>query len=176
MNKYLPLSIISPLVVILDQITKWIIQSQIVLGQRIAVIEGYFDITHVRNKGAAFGMFSTWEAPQREWFFYGVSAVALVVLITLYVKSRPTERRIQIPLALIFGGAIGNLIDRFSRGEVIDFLRFHWHNQTAEFTLLGKPFKILLVWPSFNVADIAISCGAIYLAVVLLFFERRKKT
>lgn len=174
MKKYLPLILIAPLVVISDQWTKHLIKLKLTLGQKITVWEGYFDIVHVRNKGAAFGIFSEWDHPHREWFFYGVAAVALIILISLYVKSRPEERRLQIPLALILGGAMGNLIDRLSGGEVVDFLRFHWHNHTAQFSLLGKPFKILLVWPSFNVADIAITCGAIYLAIVILFFDGKR--
>jgi signal peptidase II len=174
MKKYLPLVLLTPLVVLLDQLSKWIIVTHLTLGQKITVWEGYFDIVHVHNQGAAFGLFSEWNYPHREWFFYAISAVALAILISLYTKSRPDERRIHIPLALILGGAIGNLIDRLQRGEVVDFLRFHWHNRLAEFTVMGKPFKIFLVWPSFNIADAAITCGAIYLAIVLLFLDRKK--
>lgn len=175
MKKYLPLAVIAPLVVLLDQFTKWMIMTRMALGEKTTVWEGYFDIVHVRNQGAAFGIFSEWNHPYREWFFFAISAVALIILISLYIKSRPDERRIQIPLALILGGAVGNLIDRLARGEVVDFLRFHWHDHTAQFTLFGKPFKILLVWPSFNVADIAITCGAISLAIVMLFLDKNRR-
>lgn len=174
MKKYLPLIILPPLVVILDQWTKWIINSKLAIGAQITVWTGYFDIVHIRNQGAAFGMLSGWNSEVREFFFYGISILALIILLTIYIRSQPKERRIQIPLAIILGGAMGNLIDRLSHGEVIDFLRFHWHNQTAQFTLLGKTYRILLVWPSFNVADIAITCGAIYLAIVILFFDSKK--
>jgi len=174
MKKYLPLGIIPPLVILLDQITKWIIHAKIGMGEKIPVIPGYFEIVHYRNTGAAFGMFSQWHSEYREWFFYGVTVVALVALTVLYIKTKAGERRIQIPLALILGGALGNLIDRIFRGSVIDFLRFHWQEQTAHFNVFGKNFDILLVWPSFNVADMAITCGALYLAVVLLFFEKKK--
>ena len=174
MKKYLPLALVTPLVVLLDQFSKWLIITRVEMGQKVTVWEGFFDIVHVHNQGAAFGLFSEWDYPHREWFFYAVSAVALTILISLYVKSRPDERRIHIPLALILGGAIGNLIDRLRQGEVVDFLRLHWHNQTAEFVLLGKPYKIYLVWPSFNIADAAITCGAIYLAIVILFLDRKK--
>jgi signal peptidase II len=176
MKKYLPLIIITPDVIILDQLSKWFILTHLALGEKITVLTGFFDIVHVRNQGAAFGLLSEWNHPNRVWFFYLISAVALTILVSLYVKSRPDERRLHIPLALILGGAIGNLMDRLVRGEVVDFLRFHWHNQTAEFTLLGKPFKILLVWPSFNVADIAITCGAIALAIVILFLDKKKQS
>lgn len=174
MKKYWPLIVFTPLVVLLDQITKWVIKSQLALGTKIVVWEGYFDIVHVRNKGAAFGMLSAWQSEWRGYFFYGISLLALIALTVLYVKSKPTERRIQIPLALILGGAIGNLIDRSYQGEVVDFLRFHYYNQVADFTVLGKHFRFLMSWPSFNIADIAITCGAIFLAIVILFFDRKK--
>jgi len=174
MKKYLPLIILSPLVVILDQITKWVINSSMVIGEKITVLPGYFDIVHIRNRGAAFGMLSTWDSDMREFFFYGISLVALIILLVIYIRSKPSERRIQIPLAIILGGAIGNLIDRLFFGEVIDFLRFHWHNEYANFSIFGETYRILLVYPSFNVADIAITCGAIYLALVILFFDSKK--
>ncbi len=175
MKKYLPLWVIPPVIILLDQWTKYIIHSKVRFGEKITVIQGYFEIVHIRNRGAAFGMFSQWSSHYREWFFYGVTLVALVALTVLYVKTKPQERRIQIPLALILGGAIGNLIDRIYRGSVIDFLRFHWQEKTAHFDLFGNDFSLLLVWPSFNVADIAISCGAIYLAIVILFFDTKSR-
>lgn len=174
MKKFLPLILIPPVVILLDQLTKWWINANVAFGVKLSVIPGYFEIVHIRNRGAAFGMFSGWDSHYREYFFYGVTLVALVALTTLYVKSQPGERRVQIPLALILGGAVGNLIDRVFRGSVIDFLRFHWQEKTAHFDLFGKDFDILLVWPSFNVADIAITCGALTLAVVLLFFEPKR--
>jgi len=174
MKKYLPLFTIPPLIILLDHITKfWVVQS-IAFGERISVITGYFELTHVRNEGAAFGMLSTWNSEYRVWFFYGISLVAFVALLFLYLKTKSGERKIQIPLALILGGALGNLFDRASRGNVVDFLRFHWRNEIADFTILGQHFRFLLVWPSFNVADIAITCGALYLAIVVLFFDTKK--
>src|SRR5690606_11670701 len=116
-------------------------------GEKIPVIPDYFEIVHIRNRGAAFGMFSQWDSHYREWFFYGITLVALVALTLLYAKTKPGERKVQIPLALILGGALGNLVDRIFRGSVIDFLRFHWREQTAHFNLFGKDFQIVLVWP-----------------------------
>lgn len=174
MKKYLPLIILSPLVVILDQITKYLILKNLRIREQITMIPGYFEIVHVRNEGAAFGILSTWNSNGREWFFYVVSGIALIALVALYIKTREGERRVQIPLALILGGAIGNLIDRLNHGNVVDFLRFHWRDAIADFSLFGKEFRFYLSWPSFNVADIAITCGALYLVIVLLFFDKGK--
>ncbi len=177
MKKYLPLFWIPPLVLILDQITKAWVVARLAFGEKKVVIPGYFDITHVRNKGAAFGMFSEWDSDYRILFFYGLTVLALGALITLYAKTQERERSIQIPLALILGGAIGNLLDRCFRGEVVDFLRLHWQDRLAHWSFFGKDFQFYLVWPSFNVADIAITCGALALALGMLFSEEdpRKK-
>ncbi len=164
--------ILSPAVILLDQFTKYWITLKLPVGGKITVLKNYFDIVHVRNQGAAFGMLSQWDSGIREWFFYGVSILAMLALFFLYRKSKENERRIHIPLALILGGAIGNLIDRVTRGDVVDFLRFHWQNKVADLPYFGKVF---LSWPSFNVADIAITCGAIYLVIVILLFETRTK-
>lgn len=166
--------IFTPLVILLDQLSKYWINIHFYLGEKLSVLPGYFDLVHYRNRGSAFGMFSGWDSPWRDYFFYLLSFAAFIVLLSLYYKSKPKERRLQIPLALILGGAIGNLLDRFSYGEVIDFLRVHWHNQTAHFSVLGKEFHIQLVWPAFNVADSAITVGALWLAIVLLFFHQEK--
>jgi signal peptidase II len=175
MKKYLPLFIISPLVVILDQITKFLIVKNLAIGDRIVVLSNYFDIVHLRNEGAAFSAFADWESTGRAWILYGASLLAMTALFFIYWKSKETERRIQIPLALIFGGAVGNLIDRLRYGNVVDFLRLHWHEKIVDFELFGNPFRVYLSWPAFNVADAAVTCGAILLVIVLLFFDTRRE-
>ncbi len=175
MKKYLPLFWIPPLVLLLDQISKAWVVARVAFGEKIAILPGYFDITHVRNKGAAFGMFSEWDSDYRVFFFYGLTLVALGALMTLYAKTQAQERRIQIPLALILGGALGNLLDRYFRGEVVDFLRLHWQDRLAHWSFFGKEFQVYLVWPSFNVADIAITCGAFALALGMLLSEDAPK-
>jgi len=119
-------------------------------------------------------MLSTWNSGYREWFFYGISFLALLALFIIYNKSKVTDRKIHIPLALILGGAIGNLIDRWRFGNVVDFLRFHWQETVTNFEIFGKPIRIYLSWPSFNVADVAITCGALALIIVLIFFDSKK--
>jgi len=79
------------------------------------------------------------------------------------------ERRVQIPLALILGGAIGNLLDRFYQGPVTDFLHAHWQDKIAS---IGS-YRFVLSWPAFNIADSAITCGAIALMLVILFGKKK---
>lgn len=173
MKKYLPLIVISPLVVILDQITKiWIIYN-VALGGRVQVFPGFFEIVHIKNPGAAFGMLAGWDSGMRNWFFFGIGFVALVALYTLYAKTDEKDRGVQIPLALILGGAVGNLLDRLYLGVVTDFLLFHWENKVADFSVLGKNFRFALSWPAFNIADSAITCGAIFLVLQILFAKKK---
>jgi signal peptidase II len=98
----------------------------------------------------------------------------MVILFVLYAKTEERERRVQVPLALILGGAVGNLLDRLYQGVVTDFLLFHWRNEIADFAFLGKNFRFALSWPAFNIADSAITCGAIFLVIQILFFAKKK--
>ncbi len=175
MKKYYPLLLFPPLVVLFDQLTKIWVLREVPLGGQIVVIPGIFEIVHVKNRGAAFSMLADWDSEMRNWFFFGISLLAMLALFALYAKTKPEERRVQVPLALIFGGAIGNLIDRVLYGEVTDFLGFHWHDKIADFKLLGRHFRFALSWPAFNIADSAITCGALFLVVLILFFGHSKK-
>ena len=157
------LVIIGSLVLLLDQFTKIWVNHSIVEGQHISVISRYFDLVHYRNSGAAFGMFAGWLSPWREIFFYVISAVALIFLIYYFVKTPLSQKGILISLSMILSGALGNLIDRIFRGNVVDFLLFHWHDKVAHFSLFGKSYTMELVWPAFNVADSAISVGVVLL-------------
>lgn len=139
MLKWLCLSLI---VLILDQWSKITIDSMMSLYQSIAIIP-YFNLTYVRNAGAAFSFLSGAGGWQR-WFFATIAvAISSVLTIWLY-RLKANETLLAIALSLILGGAIGNLIDRLAYGYVIDFLDVYyqtWH------------------WPTFNVADMAISLG-----------------
>ncbi len=171
MKKYRPLLFYPALVVLLDQVTKYWILKNIPLQRALPVWEGYFDLVHFRNRGVAFSLFDGMQAAGHQWFFYAVTLVAAGALFGLYRKTAELDRKTQIPLALILGGALGNLIDRLRLGEVVDFLYFHWQNRIADFELLGRHFRFPLAWPAFNVADSAITCGALYLAVKVLFLD-----
>ena len=146
--------VIALVVLVLDRATKWLVASKIALHDSISIIPGFFRLTHVQNRGAAFGLFS--ESPS-EWKV-GVlvlfSLVALVVVSALLWKNSHTITSTGVGLALILGGALGNLWDRILAGHVVDFLLFYIRSYQ---------------WPAFNVADAAIVMGAFLLVAEILF-------
>jgi signal peptidase II len=153
--KYGRLGIVAALVVILDQITKAIILAQVPLYETIPVIPGFFNITHIQNPGGAFGFFAGGSILLRKIVFLLLSSVAVVFVLYLYHTVPMRYRWLSFGLALIFGGAIGNLIDRIRFDvKVVDFLDFY----------IGRYH-----WPSFNVADSAITVGVTIFAIHILF-------
>jgi len=154
-NKYLWVGSIIGIVLLLDQVTKYIIGKHVSLFEVIPVIPGFFNITHVRNKGAAFSLFSGAPEAFRSLFFATVTIVAIVVIVLLIRKTN--ERLLIVAFSLIAGGAVGNLIDRVRYGEVVDFIQ--WYVKSY-------------YWPSFNIADSAITVGVCLLAVDMLFHKQ----
>ncbi len=155
------LLLVSSLVFALDHFTKWLVVKYIPYTSGFAVIENYFDLVHYRNKGAAFGFLSGWDSPFRDVVFYILALCAVFFLFSFLKQiSKPSG---VIPIALIFGGALGNVVDRIFRGGVVDFLSLHWHNQTVSWTIFDRFFDLNLTWPAFNVADSAISIGVVWL-------------
>ena len=144
------------IIVPLDQLTKIYISSIMALHESYTVVPGVFNIAHVRNPGAAFGFLADASAPFRSIFFTAVGIAAIGVILYLLKKVKDEEFFLVVPLSLVLSGAIGNLIDRIRLGEVIDFLDFH----------IGPHH-----WPAFNIADSAISIGA----VLLIYFVLNKK-
>lgn len=144
--------------VLIDQATKLYIDGSMRLYDSIPVIDNFFQIYYVRNRGAAFSFLSnaSWRLP----FFIGVSLIAAVVILVASRKLRDDQSLAQLSLAMIFSGAIGNLIDRVRLGEVIDFIDVHWYRHH---------------WPAFNVADSLICVGVFLLAVDMLLEEKRQK-
>ena len=148
---------ITVLVILLDQATKAWILSTMRLYDSFVVIGGFFNITHVRNPGAAFGFLAA-APPMFRYTFFIVVTVAAILLILHYLRnSRIEAPSLVSALALILAGAVGNLIDRVRFGEVVDFL---------------DVYIVSYHWPAFNVADSAITVGAAILIVVLL--QKRK--
>jgi signal peptidase II len=146
--------LIAALVVILDRAAKWAVASNISLHDNIQIIPGFFRLTHVENRGAAFGIFA--DSPS-EWKIAGLamfSIVALTIVAVLLWRNNHSMNSTGIGLALILGGAVGNLWDRLLSGRVVDFLLFY----------VG-PYQ----WPAFNVADSAIVVGAGLLVIEILF-------
>ena len=139
-----PFAVIAGLVVVLDQLTKWLVLAKMPLYQSIPVIPGFFNLTHIRNPGGAFGFMAAGSQGVRNLLFLGVAVLAMGLIVYFYRSTPRTYPYLAAALAGIFGGAVGNLIDRLRFGEVVDFLDFY----------LG-----IYHWPAFNVADSAISVG-----------------
>jgi signal peptidase II len=146
--------LIALFVLLLDRATKWVIARNIALHGNIQVIPDFFRITHVENRGAAFGLFadspSQWKIATLVLF----SIVALVIVSALLWRNSHSMSTTGVGLSLILGGALGNLWDRLLSGRVVDFLLFY----------IGQ-----YQWPAFNVADSAIVIGAGLLVFEILF-------
>lgn len=159
-KKYLVLLLISGLLVSLDQITKLYVHTQFRLGESWGVFPQFFNITYVRNYGAAFGFLAESHPSFREVFFLAMPPIALVIILMILRTVEDRDWKQIISLSCIFGGAIGNYIDRLRFRFVIDFLDFHWKNTYS--------------WPAFNVADSAIVMGVLTL-LFSLAKERQQK-
>lgn len=143
-------------IVVVDQISKIIVDRNMPLHHSIPLIEGVFNLTYVRNTGAAFGIFSGSHEAFRLPFLILVSVVAIGFIVVMLRRLRPGETGLVTALAFILGGALGNLIDRLVYGEVIDFLDFYWSSYH---------------WPAFNVADSFITVGV---AITLFYLIRAR--
>ncbi|NBI29440.1 signal peptidase II [Chengkuizengella marina] len=154
--------LIAFIMILLDQISKWMIINYLEIGDRISVIGDFFQITSHRNKGAAFGIL------QNKQLFFIIITIIIVVMVIWFLEQSKKENRpvLCVALSLILGGAIGNFIDRVRMGEVVDFLSFNF-----KFTLFG--FEVDYPFAIFNIADSAIVVGAI-LAAVITFFSVKK--
>ncbi len=145
---------ITLIVVVLDQATKMMVMAWIPLYHSISVIPGFFDLTHIHNPGGAFGFMAASHAGLRNLLFIGVSSLAMVMLIYFYRNTPKTHPWLATALAMIFGGAVGNLIDRLRFREVVDFLDVY----------VGAYH-----WPAFNVADSAITIGITIFIIHVVF-------
>ena len=153
---------LSGLVIVIDQITKRLVDTRMQLNESIPLLPS-FQLTYLRNQGAAFSFLSGAGGWQR-WFFI-VLALAVAGFIVWLLRSHPGQKLFAFSLSMILGGAIGNVIDRLLHGYVVDFLDFHW------------PFLAPLFhhghFPAFNLADAAITAGAIGLMLDELLRVRR---
>lgn len=157
-RKYFILILTTVVIVLLDILTKAYITSNLFLHESVGVIDGFFNITYVRNPGAAFG-FLAGASPVFRSLFFGAITVAVIILIVYYiVKNKAGTSLESFSLSLILSGALGNLIDRVRFGEVIDFLDVY----------IGSHH-----WPAFNVADSAITVGAVLMIADLLLYKKK---
>ena len=153
MHKYRTAIIVTSVVVIIDQLSKWLVIKYIPLYGRVKLLP-FLDITHIRNPGAAFGIFRDMPESLRLPLFVLVLIAAIAVIFYFLSKTSAGDKLLVVSLSLILGGAIGNSIDRFSLRYVTDFIDFHW---------FGNPS---LHWPPFNLSDTAITIG-----VILILFD-----
>ena len=153
---------IALVILLADQLTKLLIVDSFLLGDSQPVTT-FFNLVRVHNSGAAFSMLSTASGWQR-WFFTGIGIVATFFILWL-LRSHPTQKLFCFALALVLGGAVGNVIDRIAYGHVVDFLDFHWDWLSPVF-YEGH-------FPAFNVADSAISVGAVCLILDELIRVKR---
>src|SRR5215470_15065051 len=137
----------------LDRWTKSLVQARFALNESISVIDGLFNITYVRNTGVAFGIFSSVTSPAKSLLLSLFTIIAAVVVVIYSFSTRVRNRLLQMSLGLILGGALGNLYDRLRFGYVVDFLELYFRDYH---------------WPSFNVADSAISAGVFLLALEII--------
>ena len=147
--------LLSAIIIVLDLYTKYLVQQAFEYADRLT-ITSYFDLVRYHNEGAAFSFLADAGGWQK-WFFTAIAAIASIFIVYL-LKKHHTEKLFSLGLALVLGGALGNLYDRVTLGYVVDFLSFHVND---------------LYWPAFNVADAAISVAAGLL--IIDFFIQKKK-
>jgi signal peptidase II len=147
---------VSAAILILDHYSKWLALRHLDSGPSIELVPGYLRLSLVQNTGVAFGLLNNFDAAWKPFALAGLAVVA-IVFILFYAARTPADRRLMhTALAVTLGGIAGNFIDRITRGSVVDFIEFHVHDR--------------FYWPTFNVADSAITVG---LAILLLDTFRR---
>jgi signal peptidase II len=157
-SKMALLASVAGAVLILDQASKALVLTHLPLGGSLPVIPGFFDLTHVHNPGGAFGFLSGMSADIRGLLFVAVSLLAAGLILYFYWQTPVDQRVLAVGISLLFGGAIGNLVDRIRFGIVVDFLDLYAGD---------------LHWPAFNVADSAITVGVVIFGYHILFRKIR---
>lgn len=160
MNRIFKMCVMIATVIICDQISKGLVQQKFFLGESIPVIPDFFHLTYVRNPGAAFGMLAFAPDYIRMPLFFALPVIACFWLLYLIWSTRNTNFLHCLAYSLIFAGAVGNLIDRFTMNYVVDFFDFFWRSHH---------------FAAFNIADSAISIAAGLLIVDLLFLSKKNE-
>ncbi|MGE8501058.1 MAG: signal peptidase II [Pseudomonas sp.] len=157
---HLPWLLLSVLILVVDRVTKDFFEGSLNMYQRIQVIPDYFDWTLAYNTGAAFSFLADADGWQR-WFFAAIAIVVSVVLVVWLKRLKRHETLLAVALAMVLGGALGNLYDRVVLGHVVDFILVHWQNRWY--------------FPAFNLADTFITIGAILLALDMFKSDKSVK-
>ncbi|MFW6415308.1 MAG: signal peptidase II [Thermodesulfobacteriota bacterium] len=140
-------------ILLLDQVVKFYVQANFTALDKEIVVPGFFNLVYVLNKGAAFGILNREDIYWQTYFFLGISLVAILVILYLLYSIEDRDKYLLFGMGAILGGALGNLVDRVRLGMVIDYLDFYF-----------KSFH----WPAFNIADTAITLGAISVLISLI--------
>lgn len=157
---HLPWLLLSVLILVVDRGSKDFFEGSLSMYQRIQVIPDYFDWTLAYNTGAAFSFLADADGWQR-WFFAAIAIVVSVVLVVWVKRLKRHETLLAVALAMVLGGALGNLYDRVVLGHVVDFILVHWQNRWF--------------FPAFNLADTFITLGAILLALDMFKSDKSAK-
>jgi len=152
-KRHLPYLVLMAAIVLLDQVTKAIVVRSLALHEYVPLVDGLLSLSHVRNRGAAFGLLSDWDVPYQSVLLSVLSLCALAAIALYFVRLPPAARLPRAALALVLGGAVGNLIDRARLGYVVDFVHAYWREHQ---------------WPDFNLADSAITVGVALLVLDIL--------
>ncbi len=158
--RYALVSGLAALVIFLDQLSKWWVIQSLPLHESVPIIDGFFNLVHIYNRGAAFGFLNRSDIEWQFWLFLVATVIAVGAIFYLVRTSAPSKMLFSA-LGLVLGGALGNLIDRIRYRAVVDFLDFyvgHWH------------------WPAFNVADIAICLGAFGTCIAMYLLDIQQKS
>lgn len=180
-GKNLILALTVPLVVVADQITKYLAAVQLKplifeadpASRYVTVIDGFWRFKYAENTGAAWGLFRSTDASFRVPFFIIVSLLAIAFILWFFKRIEARQRLLPLAVSLVLGGALGNLIDRIHMGKVIDFIewyvKFDNPHNLGLFTISAGEKH----WPTFNIADAAISVGVVLL-VIEMFGSKKK--
>ena len=159
MLKYLWLT---ALIIVLDLASKAVVSQYFSLYETMVVIPGWFNLTLAHNSGAAFSFLAD-ESGWQRWFFAAIALIVSTIIFFWIKRLQDHERWMAIALALVLGGALGNLWDRLTLGYVVDFLDFYYQSSPQS----------AMHWPAFNIADMAISIGAFMLIIDAFFAKER---
>jgi signal peptidase II len=147
-NKYY---LITLLILIADLIAKWIVRVKLFPREVLEIIPGYLRLSYLHNSGVAFGLFDEVESVWKPYVLAGMAIVAVAVIVVYGLRVSQSRKLLQLALATTLGGILGNFIDRIFRGYVIDFIEIH--------------IKEVFHWPTFNIADSAITIGIVLLLI-----------
>ena len=139
--------------IVIDQYTKFMVTLHIPINYSMKVVKDFFNLTHIRNSGVAFGIFSDQNSELKPYILIFISIIAIIAILIIFHQTGKNKKMVQVGLVLVFSGAIGNLIDRVLHKEVIDFIDLFIDNQH---------------WPAFNIADSCITIGVMLMIADML--------